>query len=65
MRIGRPKIAVRQRKSKIAGVRLDNSERKLLEKAAKLKRSKLSFWMRQTLLTSAMKETGCTIEKPA
>ena len=31
-------------------------ERKMLEKAAKLKRSKLSLWMRDVLLSSAKKE---------
>jgi uncharacterized protein (DUF1778 family) len=56
MRLGRPKIAAGERKTKITGVRLDRTERKLLEKAAKLKRSSLSLWMRDVLLSSAKKE---------
>jgi uncharacterized protein (DUF1778 family) len=56
MRLGRPKIAAGERKTKITGVRLDKTERKLLEKAARLKRSSLSIWMRDVLLSSAKKE---------
>ena len=56
MRLGRPKIAAGERKTKITGVRLAMPERKMLEKAAKLKRSKLSLWMRDVLLSSAKKE---------
>jgi uncharacterized protein (DUF1778 family) len=56
MKLGRPKIAAGERKTKITGVRFATPERKLLEKAAKLKRSKLSLWMRDVLLATAKKE---------
>ncbi|PYL16280.1 MAG: hypothetical protein DMF46_03535 [Verrucomicrobia bacterium] len=56
MRLGRPKIAVGARKTKITGVRLAKAERKMLEKAARRRQSKLSFWMRDVLLSSAKKE---------
>ena len=56
MRLGRPKIAAGERKSKVTGVRLDKAERKLLQRVAKLRRSSLSLWMRDTLLSSAKRE---------
>jgi uncharacterized protein (DUF1778 family) len=65
MRLGRPNIAASKRKTKITGVRFDKTERKLVEKAAKLRREKLSLWMRDVLLSSAKKEIACTIDKTA
>ena len=56
MRLGRPKVAAGERKTKVTGVRLAKAERKLLERAAKLRPAKLSLWMRDVLLSQAQKE---------
>jgi uncharacterized protein (DUF1778 family) len=58
MKLGRPKIAEQDRKGQITGVRLRLDERELLEKAASLKKLKLSGWIRETLLKTAVKQVS-------
>ena len=53
MKTGRPKLAIKERKTSIVGVRLKSTERRLIERAAKKDGRKLSDWMRLTALARA------------
>lgn len=53
MKIGRPKIETKERKSDIVAIRLKSNERKLLERIAKKESRKLSDWIRAAALDRA------------
>jgi uncharacterized protein (DUF1778 family) len=57
MKTGRPKLSDEAKKGQITGVRLRSDERELLEKAAATKNQTLSGWIRDTLISSAMRQT--------
>lgn len=57
MKTGRPKLADSAKKGQITGVRLRLEERNLLEKAAATKNQTLSGWIRDTLISSANRQT--------
>ena len=53
MKLGRPKLAEKEKKGQMTGVRLRQDERELIEKAASIQDETISKWMRATLISSA------------
>lgn len=57
MKMGRPKLPDEEKKAQITGVRLKSDERELVEKAANLQHKSLSEWIRETLVSCAIRQT--------
>ena len=53
MKLGRPTLCIREKKTQIKGVRLRTDERAKLEIAAKRDNKHLSEWIRDILLVAA------------
>ena len=58
MKTGRPRLVASEKKGKITGVRLNTTERKLIEQAAHAQSKSLSEWARETLLSNAKTVIG-------
>jgi hypothetical protein len=56
MKTGRPKLSEQDKKGQITGVRLKSEERQLLEKAASSHKKSLSDWMRNVLVSTAIRQ---------
>jgi uncharacterized protein (DUF1778 family) len=56
MRFGRPRLATQKRKAQVTGVRLNVSEREVVEQASKEQNKTLSQWIRDTLVTTAQQQ---------
>jgi len=60
MKTGRPRLSDSEKKGQITGVRLNEDERLIVEKAASMSGQTLSGWIRDTLLSRAGIQTGQT-----
>jgi uncharacterized protein (DUF1778 family) len=60
MKTGRPRLSDAEKKGQITGVRLNDNERSIVEKAASISGQTLSGWIRETLLSRAGIQTRQT-----
>ena len=62
-KLGRPKLAPQERKSKVAFMRVREDEMKLLKQAGKVSGMQYHEWMRSEIIPAAKRLVGKTASK--